>query len=316
MLNPVFIAGDWGNSHLRLYLCEMQSDGRANLLDNRTGPGVQQVDNDFDSVFFSTSGDWLEQYGNIQVILSGAIGSNIGWRHTPYLSCPVGATEIAAGGVRFVVRGINFYLLSGVKAQNPIGSADVMRGEELQLLGWLELNSAYMTGNRLLVLPGTHNKWLWVTDGQLLTFLTAYTGELFKLLSERSILVSDAGPLEIDNSVFCSGVQAIQNHSEAQLVHTLFSTRSKQVLGEMPAGDATAYLSGLVIGADVAGAIKIFRRRSVTLPPVVIIGEPRLANLYRLTLQQMNVDTTCLDVTTIALSGYASVRRSLSTHNS
>ncbi|MBT8114196.1 MAG: 2-dehydro-3-deoxygalactonokinase, partial [Arenicella sp.] len=164
MQNPVFIAGDWGNSNLRLYLCEMTDSGSAALLDSRTGPGVQQIENDFDTVIFSLCGDWLEQHGNIAVILSGAVGSNIGWRSTPYLSCPVDAAEITASCVQFVVRGISFSLLSGVKTRNPLDAADVMRGEELQLLGWLQQEKSTKRGERLLVLPGTHNKWLLVTD--------------------------------------------------------------------------------------------------------------------------------------------------------
>ena len=66
------------------------------------------------------------------------------------------------------------------------GRADVMRGEEVQLLGAV---AAGMVDPMALVChPGTHNKWATLRHGQIDRFRTVMTGELFNLLKEHSIL--------------------------------------------------------------------------------------------------------------------------------
>jgi len=102
-----------------------------------------------------------------------------------------------------------------------------------------------------LTLPGTHNKWTLVENGSITNFLTAFTGELFSLLRNNSILVPEQNTINFNQDVFLSGVKAIDALGDAQLLHALFATRSKQVLGEMASTDALSYLSGLIIGADV-----------------------------------------------------------------
>jgi len=87
---PIFIAGDWGTSNLRLYLCQYSQNGASHILDTRFGPGISQINGDFEDKFFNLAQDWLDQYNAVPVILSGMIGSTIGWKDAPYLTCPVG----------------------------------------------------------------------------------------------------------------------------------------------------------------------------------------------------------------------------------
>ena len=252
-----FIAGDWGTSNLRLYLCQFKPNGESQILDTRFGPGISQINDDFEDKFFNLTQDWLNQHGPVPVLLSGMIGSNIGWKEAPYLSCPVGAEEIAKGRLQFEARGLSFSILSGLRTQNPLGMPDVMRGEELQMLGWLVKQNS-PPQKQLFALPGTHNKWTLIENGVISNFLTAFTGELFSLLRNHSILITDQSNIAVNEDVFMSGVQSIDNMGGAQLVHALFSARSKQVLGEIANTDALSYLSGMIIGADVKGARSLF----------------------------------------------------------
>ena len=297
-----FIAGDWGTSNLRLYLCEYNSTGTSKILDTRFGPGISAINGDFESQFFKLVQPWLDQWGRLAVILSGMVGSTIGWKDAPYLTCPVNAEQIASGRVEFETRGISFSILAGLKTQNPLGVADVMRGEELQLLGWLRLQEKEQPRN-LFALPGTHNKWALLENGAITNFLTAFTGELFSLLSSNSILVTERGATTLNEKVFNDGVTLISRLGDAQLLHALFSARSKQVLGEMDKVDAMSYLSGLIIGADVMGAHKLFG----DVDSVTIIGEPELSQHYALALDFFGVPSQQCKPSDIAISGFEAI---------
>jgi len=254
----IFIAGDWGTSNLRLYLCELNNDGEAKVLNTQVGSGISQVNGDFEDIFFTLAQKWLDQYENVPVILSGMIGSTIGWKDAPYLTCPVGVDDIARGRVSFSARGIEISILAGLRTVNPLGAPDIMRGEELQMMGWMQNQNA-VTTRQLFALPGTHNKWTSVEDDKIVSFLTAFTGELFAALRNHSMLVNDDNPNSFNNDLFMQGVDAIQTLGDAHLVHALFATRSKQVIGEMASSDASSYLSGLIIAADILGAAKVFQ---------------------------------------------------------
>jgi 2-dehydro-3-deoxygalactonokinase len=230
------------------------------------------------------------------------VGSNIGWKNAPYLNCPVDAAQIAAGRLEFNCRGISFSILSGLRTENPLGAVDVMRGEELQMLGWLRLQGN-SDGKRLFALPGTHNKWTLVENGSITNFLTAFTGELYSLLSTNSILLAESTDIIFNQQAFIEGVRAIGSLGDAQLLHVLFATRSKQVLGEMSSADAPSYLSGLIIGADVIGATKLFGK----LDQVSIIGEPSLTKNYKLALDHFGISSESCDPSKIAIAGFEAI---------
>lgn len=302
----LFIAGDWGTSNLRLYLCQYHDDQSSKILDTRFGPGISEINGDFEDKFFNLTQDWLDQHGAMPVLLSGMVGSTIGWKDAPYLSCPVDVEQIANGRFAFTARGIDFSILAGLKTQNPLGSPDVMRGEELQLLGWMQLHGK-TDGRRLFALPGTHNKWTLSDNGQISNFLTAFTGELFALLRKNSILITDDSAISFNQEVFMQGVKAIENLGEAHLVHALFATRSKQVLGEMANTDGLSYLSGLIAAADIIGAAKLFPDSD----SVIVIGEAALTEQYLLVLDYLNIQAESCDPAKIAIAGFETIYKNL-----
>ncbi|MBT6115349.1 MAG: 2-dehydro-3-deoxygalactonokinase, partial [Porticoccaceae bacterium] len=199
MTESLFIAGDWGTTHLRLYLFQHHHGQPLTILASQMGPGVaqlksqveSQVESNFEQVFFDLAGHWLDKHGPMPVILSGMVGSNIGWHAAPYIDCPASGKQIVAGRTAFNARGIEFSIISGLRTTNPLGTPDLMRGEELQLLGWMGAVDGpenTLKSARLVVLPGTHNKWALVRGGKIETFVTALTGELYSLLQNHSVL--------------------------------------------------------------------------------------------------------------------------------
>ena len=178
----MFIGIDWGSSRFRAYL--MATDGR--VLDSvSSNDGIFQLaPGRFAGVIQERCGDWLMRYPGILVLMSGMVGSRQGWLEMPYLETPVDGAGLAAG-LRSMATALDarFYLVPGVQTTDVQGRSDVMRGEEVQIIGALGQLSG---GDALLCLPGTHSKWAEVERGQLRRFSTFMTGECFALMAGQS----------------------------------------------------------------------------------------------------------------------------------
>ena len=246
-----FVAGDWGTTHLRLFLC----DDSGKVLDSFTGPGAAA--GDFERVFDSLVARWPSSGLALTAILSGMVGSSIGWIEAPYLACPVRPRDIAAACAS--VREGQIRIVPGLSCRNRFDAPDVMRGEETQILGALELQPHLRQGRRLLCLPGTHTKWVLLDEGVINDFLTAPTGELFMLLRDRSVLVREPGPTDGSTSTaFERALVEFERFSYTQVLHRLFECRSRTLAGDLKSHEAAAFLSGLLIASDIAGALNIF----------------------------------------------------------
>jgi 2-dehydro-3-deoxygalactonokinase len=185
----------------------------------------------------------------------------------------------------------------GLSCTNASGLFDVMRGEETQLLGALRLQPRFAKGRHLFCLPGTHAKWVLVEDGAVIRFQTALSGELFALLSQHSVLARGAGDVSPDHAAFAAGAAAARD--EAGLLHLLFSTRSRQLSGEIAQEEAASYLSGLIVGTEIAAALRLFAPQG----QVVLVCTPALAALYGAVLARHDLGTTVLDGDDAVLAG-------------
>lgn len=300
--SQAFIAGDWGTSNSRFMLC----DARGRCLDTRKGPGAAESRGRFAEVFDAATADWRRQ-GRLPAVLCGMVGSAIGWLEMPYLPCPADLGELAdaPGSPREDV-----FLVPGMRCTNPLGAPDVMRGEETQLLGALERIPALANGRQLICLPGTHTKWASLHDGVLQEFLTAPTGELFGVLCEHSVLVRDrATPLEHRATEFERGLAEAAKHPGA-LLHQIFQARSLRLDRQLSAEGAASWASGLLIGADVGGALTLFGAHDAGAP-VYVIGAPRLVESYSLVLAKRGRKAVGLDGDQASLAGLTQVFRDL-----
>lgn len=278
-MSDYVILGDWGTSSRRLYLCRREGD-TVSVLEERRGKGVK-FERTFEHALASDIEPWVRLHGNMPVILSGMIGSSIGWVETPYATCPAGADALFVNAVRFQSCGCDIVIIPGVECRNPLGLPDVMRGEEIQLYGWRAAQDA-QTAKRLACLPGTHSKWAIVdTQGRIETFVTGLQGELFSLLRSNSVLIpEDARNAPTDALSFETAVTFLRDTPDATLLHVLFSTRARQVLGDLNASEASAYLCGLIIGSDVRAAVGLFHAKADLSLPIPVIGSEENAALY------------------------------------
>jgi len=304
MADACFVAGDWGTSHLRLFLCD--AEGAA--LDSAVGPGVAGVQRPFAEVFESLMEPWESRHGALPAVLCGMVGSSIGWTQAPYVACPALAESIIGGCMS--LRSGRVQIVPGVRCKNRLGAPDFMRGEETQILGAAALDAALRRGRHLLCLPGTHTKWVMLREGIIEEFLTAPTGELFGALRDHSVLVPDGSRNDdaAGGPAFEEALRRFNEFPQVQVLHRLFECRSRLLNGDLAAPGASAFLSGLLIAADVGAALDLFADSAVE-QTVHLIGAPRLTQLYAAALELRSHTARRLDGAAASLAGLTRVHQ-------
>ena len=218
------------------------------------------------------------------------IGSNRGWKEAPYVPCPAGLDDLAA---KLIWAGEREAIVPGVSYIGD-GRADVMRGEEVQLLG------AAATGlvhpDALVCHPGTHNKWTLLRAGRIHDFRTVMTGKLFSLLKEHSILHDLLqGEVEPNDAFREAARHAID---EAALPADLFAVRARVLLGQAKPEEAASWTSGLLIGTDVRIGLS-----KPTGTQIVVMGRPELTRLYAAAIEEAGRSAIELDGEQCFLAG-------------
>ena len=296
-----FVAGDWGTSHLRLFLC----DAEGVALESAEGPGAAGSRGRFPEIFESLTARWNERHGALNAVLCGMVGSSIGWTETPYVACPAKPDEIFDACVE--LRDGRIRIVPGLSCHNRFNAPDYLRGEETQILGACRLVDSLQQGRRLVCLPGTHTKWVVLENGRVQDFFTAPTGELFAVLRDHSILVRER-PGADDSQAFELGLAHCNEFPHVQVLHRLFECRSRQLSGEFPAPLASAYLSGLLIAADVNGALRV-HADDIGVHPVVLIGSTQLMKLYASALTARGCASQTVDGVAASIAGLRQVYR-------
>ncbi|HYC05011.1 MAG TPA: 2-dehydro-3-deoxygalactonokinase [Azospirillaceae bacterium] len=264
---PALLAVDWGTSSLRAWV--LDRDG-AVLRRHAEAAGVGALKPGAAEAFFRARIVPALQAEGLPALLCGMVGSTLGWSVAPYAACPADGDAVAAG---LVPVGERIAIVPGLRCDGPFGAPDVMRGEETQILGWLAGDPARRRGRHVLCLPGTHSKWVLVEEGRVVRFATSMTGELFELLRRQGTLASDA-PAD-DHAAFARGLIAAGDGGA--LAARLFGVRARAVTGAMPGTEAPAFLSGLLIGAEISS---LSRLPGFDEGPVHLVGAPVLTGLY------------------------------------
>ncbi len=302
-----FIAGDWGTSALRLWLCR---DGVP--VDRVDGPGVAAAAGRLDRIFLAATLPWREEEGELPALLCGMVGSSIGWVEAAYQPCPADLSSLARGLTRFQAEGEDVAIIPGLSCTNPLGAPDVMRGEETQILGALALDPELARGRRLLCLPGTHNKWVRLDHGRVVDFQTSLSGEMFALLRQHSVLGRDTDGLSPQTGpAFALGVERALTGTP--LTHLLFEARSRRLLEGLSAQDALSFLSGMVVGSDVAGAGVL--ADGLLDGPILLIGSPALTDAYCIALAVAGLDAVARDGDDLVLAGLCALHSALTRTN-
>jgi len=291
-----FLSCDWGASNFRLKLIDRSS---SRTLAGVAAPrGIQSIHEAWrksempDRMTFyrmtikNAISQLSEKYGEdlsgCPLVLSGMASSSIGMKELPYAKLPV-----SLNGQGLIVEEIpasrdflhDLLLISGVQK-----SGDVMRGEEMQAIGWHKMQDVTLP-EYLLILPGTHSKHLRIKTGKIVDFQTYMTGELYQVLKNHSMLKNSVGPEQEWNArtqfAFANGVEAIQ---KGNLSNLLFSIRAKGLQGNLNKTEAAAYLSGLLIGNEFL---------NIPDQSIVLCADNNLNPYYTLAMEVLGMKDRC-----------------------
>jgi len=272
------VAVDWGTSSLRA----ARLDGSGRVLEEMHVPrGILTVPaGGFPALFDELLGAWMRAPG-ARCLISGMAGSRQGWVEAPYCACPADAADIASRTID--IEPGRVALAPGLCDEHD-GVPDVMRGEEVQILGAMALAGL---ADGLCVLPGTHSKWARVEGGRILGFRTFMTGEFYALLSRHSILARTLeADAPLDAAAFLQGVA--QSDNGEGLLHNAFGARTLALFDRLPAAALASYLSGLLIGEEL-------RTQSLhAVRELVLIGAPSLTQRYALALRERGITARTL----------------------
>ncbi len=291
MIAPAWIAVDWGTTHLRAWA--IGSDG-AVLSAAQSDDGMGRLAADgFEPALLKLIEGWIDSPTHI--VACGMVGSRQGWVDAGYRPVPApplgGPLALApARDTRLIV-----HIVPGLKQDKP---ADVMRGEETQIAGFLALNPGF---DGVLCLPGTHTKWAHISAGEVVSFASFMTGEVFSLLSQHSVLRHSMGEAWSD-AAFAEALSDAMARPERLAGH-LFGIRASGLLGQSNSAEARARLSGLLIGAELAAARPYWLGQNVA-----VIGAPGLADLYAQALTAQGAAPVMTDAEAMTQAGLAAAR--------
>ncbi|PHI28291.1 2-dehydro-3-deoxygalactonokinase [Budvicia aquatica] len=264
-----FIGVDWGSTNLRAWLF----DGEHCVDSLRSELGVTRFNGQpAAAIFHQVFDNWLAQYPDgIPVVMAGMIGSNAGWVSTPYQMCPVNLSQISQHLMPVEqLAPMRGWIVPGI-AINQADNCNVMRGEETQLIG-----AHACQPSDYYVMPGTHSKWVQMDGDNIADFRTVMTGELHHLLINHSLVGAGIGEQRECADAFKQGMEV--GFNEANIIRRLFETRAAHVLGQLDRSVVQEWLSGLLIGHEVAQMQHQYadvKQRGITL-----IGSQKLVARY------------------------------------
>jgi len=292
-VTPAYIAIDWGTTNRRIYV--LAADGT--MLDTvRDDRGVLAMDQ---AGYAREITAIRIRFGDLPIVTAGMVGSTRGWREAAYVPAPADIATLARAATRIAECDVT--IVPGVSLLTET-RADVMRGEEVQVLGAVAAGIA--PADALFAQPGTHNKWVQVEGGRITDFSTTMTGELFALVKGHGILAGMLDGPVADGPAFRDGLA--RGFGACDLTAALFGVRASVLLGRIAAEDAAAYASGLLIGGDV-GAVRDLGGKTVHL-----LSSGLLADLYTIAIEQRGGTVVPLDSHAGFLAGLHAIREHLS----
>ncbi len=293
-----WIAVDWGTSNLRAW--KMGADGRA-VEEAGSDAGMGTLDRDgFEPALLALIEPWLTEGEVTPAVACGMVGARQGWVEAAYARAP--CPPVSAGGfVRAPVKDprFSFHIVPGVQQSGP---DDVMRGEETQVAGFLKKEPDF---DGVLCLPGTHTKWVHISAGEIVSFNTFMTGEMFALLSKNSVLRHSVTSDGWDEAEFDAAVETALSKPE-QAAANLFRIRAGSLLSGLEPAAARARLSGLLVGMELAGSKPYWLGRDL-----VLIGNKSLSANYRRALSLCGLEAREADASEMTLSGLSQAHADL-----
>ena len=282
-----YIAIDWGSTNLRAWLYQ----GEKCLESRQSEAGVTRLNGRSpQAVLAEVTDNWRED--DTPVVMAGMVGSNVGWKIAPYLPVPA---KFSAIGEQLTSVGDNIWIIPGLSVSRD-DNHNVMRGEETQLLG-----ARTLSPSSVYVMPGTHCKWVQTDAQHIHDFRTVMTGELHHLLLQHSLVGAGLPEQQSSSVAFTAGLERGLN--DPLILPQLFEVRASHVLGTLPREQVSEFLSGLLIGAEVASMVEHFSNEQA----ITIVAGDALAGRYQQALGAAGRHTTVVSGETAFQEGIRSI---------
>ncbi|KIN66231.1 2-dehydro-3-deoxygalactonokinase DgoK [Sulfitobacter noctilucicola] len=293
-ITPDWIGLDWGTSNLRGWA--LQGGQVRDTVQSCAGMGGLSRDG-FEPALADMVAHW-DVTPQTPILACGMVGSRQGWAEAPYRAVPCTPLE-GTGAVAPTSDRFNLRILPGLRQTTP---SDVMRGEETQIAGFLALNTDW---DGVICLPGTHTKWVQISAGEVISFQTYMTGEMFALLSSQSVLRHSVSGDGWDDATFDFAVEEALGKPE-KLAARLFAIRADDLLDGTSPAVGRARLSGLLIGAELAASKPYWLGTNIA-----IIGADAAAKPYARALQTQGAPATVTDAERMTLAGLTAAYRQI-----
>lgn len=257
MSDHFFISVDWGTTNIRVRLVSYPS---LKIQKEISSPeGVKDIYNqwqisggnreDFFLKFLKSKTDQFNsKYKPALVVISGMASASIGLRELPYSTLPFDTNgsslhieQISNTNIPYPIR-----LVSGVKSDS-----DVIRGEEVQVVGLA--TGQEISDGTVFILPGTHSKHIVCENNQIKSFNTFMTGEVFQVMAGYTILkdsIDQTAAAVNELTAFDLGVK--RSEEGLSVLSEMFSIRAAQLIGTRSKTENFYFLSGLLIGEELA----------------------------------------------------------------
>lgn len=282
-----YVAIDWGSTNLRAWLFQ---DDKC-LESRKSTAGITRLDGKSpEAILAEITKNW--RHSDTPVVMAGMVGSNVGWKVAPYLSVPASFSAI---GQQLTPVGNNIWIVPGLCVSRE-DNYNVMRGEETQLLGARQLSPS-----SVYVMPGTHCKWVYADDRQIHDFRTVMTGELHHLLLSYSLVGTGLPEQQIAPSAFTAGLN--RGLTTSFVLSQLFEVRASHVLGTLPSEHVSEYLSGLLIGAEVASMSNQFSAQQT----ITLVASQDLTARYQQAFHALGREVLTLNGDTAFQAGIRSI---------
>lgn len=252
---------DAGTSNLRIRIVE----GKNIIFEKKENYGVKIGKEKFKNELYKLLKECIKE-NKIEkeeiecIIASGMITSALGLMEIEHLYVPVSLEKFSKSMVKVKFFEFEIYLITGIKVEKEyfkeehLKSIDVIRGEEVEVFGILE--EIKVDEATLVILPGSHNKFIEVSDGNIVDLLTTMSGEIYDVMTKYTILktsVDEKFADKIEKKYLELGNKIGKKYGINQ---GSFMLRGLDLSEKLTINEKSNYLLGLVLSEDITSLEK------------------------------------------------------------
>ncbi len=221
----------------------------------------------------------------INIYASGMVTSPYGLKEVPHLVLPITVQKFADSIYCHYEDSCfhrNIYLIPGLKTtDDDISFVNNMRGEEIEILGVLdEVARNCRSRHVALVFPGSHTHVAYVQEDGITGIISNFTGELFHVLKEDSILapILSADVTELNPEMVRKGVENLIKFGFNRAIYICHAMRLFQNGTE---ADRFSYAEG-VLNGGVRQSLEYYCQNAwQECDTVAVVAEEFMYRLFR-----------------------------------